>query len=284
MVSGKRMRGLISRWEALDACIWQVAEGYVVYDGEIRPDYEAGGWKTEWYRPLADQNLFLSFSRLGALGNELSEAAILNWVRKRGLLQLKDQNEDRRSLDNQAPITLSAFREEADQAYKALTLFNAIRSGDFDALRSRISYVPVDPLGRPVKSGDAYVHVDGSPVPMMRMAGSETSDVFVRIEAIHGLEYFVSSRLTGLNLYFDAESGHARPREVYRPKLALNIPDLWRAIWYQFALLMSDTRPTKFCEFCEGPIFHPRSNQRTCSDACRQAKRRRQKARESSPS
>lgn len=282
MVLSKRMRGLISWWEATEACVWQVAKEYVVYDGKILPDREAGGWETIRYWPIADSNLFLSFSRLGALGTELSEAAIRRWVRKHGLLQLKDPDGDRLSIDNQKPITLREFREEASQANKALTLFNAIRSENFDALRSRISRVPIDPPGQRGERGPEQVYVDGLPIPLANMAGGETFDGSVRLEAERGLEWFVASRLRGVNLGFDAETGHPRPREVYRPKLVINVPDLRHAIWYQFALLMTDIRPVKFCEVCKDPIFHPRRDQETCSARCRKEKSRRKKARQDS--
>jgi predicted nucleic acid-binding Zn ribbon protein len=274
------MRGLIGSWEAMMAFSWPVARRYVLRDGKIRPDFEAGELKPSLNSPLTDSDLFPSFSRLGALGDGLSEDAILRWVHKYGLLQVKDPNANLLAAENQAPVTPSEFREEASHAYKASTLLNAIHSEDYGALRSRISCEPIDPPrgsgeSRPAyASGPAYVYVDGLPILMMRARGGEPTDKMVRTEAKFGLESFVSLRLKRLDLVFDAESGHPRPHEVYRPKLVVHIPDLWRAIWYQFALLMSDTRPVKYCEVCEGPIFRPRSDQTTCSARCRKRKSR----------
>jgi hypothetical protein len=162
-------------------------------------------------------------------------------VRKHGLLQLKNPNESRLSLDNQKRITLTDFREEASQAYRALTLLKVIHAEDFDTLRSRINEAPIDRPGLLGPDSNSYVQVDGQPIPLMYMASGEPSDGNVRVEAEWGLKWFVALKLRGVNLGFDAESGQPRPREVYRPKLVINVPDLWRAIWYQFALLMADT-------------------------------------------
>lgn len=275
MFTSKTMRGLFSTWDAIESCTWPVAERYVVYDGKIRPDSEAGGWKNHMLNPpLADPNLFLSFARLGHQGANLSENAILRWIGKRGLLQLKDPDVGYFDLENHRPITLREFREEARRACETLTLLSDIRTENYDALRSRISYVPND---IPNKSGEGRcedVYVDGRPIPWIWMAESEHTDRDVRFEAMHGLEDLVASKLKGVNLDFDNSSGHPRPQDVYRPKLIVRIPDLQRAVWYQFACLMTDTRHTKFCEVCEGPIFRPRKNQKTCSDACRTKKSR----------
>ncbi len=275
MVSSKKMRGLIGFDEAIDACGWQVAEGYYVYGGEILPDPEAGWWKFTIDKPLADPNLFLGFARLGGRGNDLPEALILQWVRKHGLLRLKDSGTDRLSLENQAPVKLDEFREEAQRAHQASTLFAAIHSEDWGAIRSRIGLRRVDLPGIVGKSSSASVYLDGLPTPVMRDAARTLPDQEVRMIAVNGLEGFVQEKLKDVSLSFDHYSGHPRPQEIYRPRLVFRVPDLYSAIWYQFASLMADTRPVKFCEICEGPIYRPRQDQKTCSDACRQAKRRR---------
>jgi predicted nucleic acid-binding Zn ribbon protein len=60
-------------------------------------------------------------------------------------------------------------------------------------------------------------------------------------------------------------------------------PDLYSALYYQLARLIVDERPWTNCANCSYPMILTRPNRKTCSDACRQAKRRRSKAtRESS--
>lgn len=271
------MSGLVGFDEAIDACVWQVAEWYQVYDEEIRPDLQAG-WDSTMYRPLADPNLFLGFARLGRPGDDLPEAFILRWVRKHGLMRPKDSGKDRLSLENQTPLGLNDFRHEARRAHQASTLFAAIHAENWKVIRSRIEFRPLDLPGTAGESGSVIVYLDGLPTPVVRNAGRDLPDQEVRMIAVNFLEGFVEEKLKDVRLGFDHYSGHPRPREIYRPRLVFRVPDLYSAIWYQFARLMADTRPAKLCEVCEGPIFRPRRDQKSCGAACRQAKRRRKQA------
>ena len=141
------MRGLIGIDDAVSVCQWQVAESYFLYGEAILVDSEAG-WKSTMDKPLTDPNLLLSFAKLGGRGQDLPQATILRWVRRHGVLRLKDPTQDRLALDNQAPITLSEFRQEAGRAHEALTLFKAIHTEDWATLRYRISRRRLDPLGQ----------------------------------------------------------------------------------------------------------------------------------------
>ena len=282
MVSRKKMAGLIGDDEAVSLCHWPVAKSYWMYGGKIHADPEAG-WKQTMTKPLADPNLFRTFSNLGARGDDLPEAAILTWVRKHGLLRLRDPNKhpfytDDKILINQAPITPDEFRREARLAYEALTLFEAIRSENFGALRPRISRERIDPPHRPGTGGLANMFVDGQRVPIVELDCEPTDEALLRVAKV-GLEYFVEGCLKGMSPAFDHLSSHPRPEEVYRPSLRFRIPDLYTAIWYQFARLITDTRPVKYCEICEKPIPDPRKDQLTCrGGACRQEKLRRKRA------
>src|SRR5215210_8035513 len=121
------MRGLIGFDDAVSLCRWQVAERYWLYGDEVRADPEAG-WKRTMDKPLADDNLFLSFARLGGRGQNLPDTMILRWVHKHGLLRFKDTQADRLSFENQAPVAVHDFREEARRTHEALTLFTAIHT------------------------------------------------------------------------------------------------------------------------------------------------------------
>lgn len=272
MVSRRKIRGLIGFDGAVFSCTWQVAEDYFVYGNEIRPDDQADLFKQTMYSPLADPNLFLSFSRLGARGDHLPQALALRWVRKHGLLRLKDPRVDRLYLNNQASITVADFREEARRAHEALTIFEAIRTKNWDELRPRLSRKPSDPSR---ESSSDQVYLDGQPIPVLFEADRELSDEAVYVAAVNGLEAFVQARLENVHLVFDHYSGHPNPVEVYRPRIVVSVPDLHAAIWCQLASLMADARPAKFCQVCKGPIIRPRSNQKTCSAACRKEKSRR---------
>jgi hypothetical protein len=173
VVSRKKMAGLIGDDEAVSLCQWPVANRYWEYRGRIQADPDAG-WKWTMTKPLADPNLFRTFSNLGARGGDLPEATILTWVRKHGLLRLRDPNAhpfytDDKILINQAPISLDEFRREVRRAYEALTLFEAIRSEDVDALRARIRRERIDPPNKPGTGGLADMFVDDRRVPIIEL-------------------------------------------------------------------------------------------------------------------
>jgi predicted nucleic acid-binding Zn ribbon protein len=97
--------------------------------------------------------------------------------------------------------------------------------------------------------------------------------------AKHGLECIVEAQLQDVRLRFAADYQAASRRT----RLAPDCPDLYSALYYQLARLIVDERPWTNCANCGYPMLLTRPNRKTCSDACRQAKRRRSKAtRESS--
>jgi hypothetical protein len=278
MVSSKRVRVSLDVNDAVSWCVWPVAKEYYLYsNGEIKPDYGAG-WKRTMDKPLFYSNLFKSFADLGARGDALPGAAILRWVRRHGLLRFIDPDGYGLALDNQAPITVDEFKEEARLAYEALTLYGAIHRKDHNAIRVRLRRERWDPPGRPGEGTSADVYLDGRPIPATIHADGELSDDEALGLAKVGLESLVQDRIKGVEWRLDRFSGHPRPQEVYRTRLVPRVPDLHRAIWFQLALLMEGTRPVKFCEICEGPMFRPRRDQMTCSAQCRKAKSRRKES------
>src|SRR5215203_3524744 len=139
-VSEKEVRKLFNSDEAWDVCVWYVAERYHLIQGRIYPD----GLRPKIIYPLSDSNLFLSFARLAAHGQP-SEKRILSWVHQHGLLRRQDYERFRHVRDrngerqvNHETITVEDFREETRKAYGALTLFQDIRSKNYQALRSRL--------------------------------------------------------------------------------------------------------------------------------------------------
>ena len=118
---------------------WPVAMSYRIISGSIyafnpQPIFEIDEERSlETDQFFADSDLLFSFARLGARG-EPSEKSILDWVKKHGLLERKDEKDDALLSDrgengsevNQAPITLERFRAEVLCAYQLLTLYTDI--------------------------------------------------------------------------------------------------------------------------------------------------------------
>jgi predicted nucleic acid-binding Zn ribbon protein len=121
------------------------------------------------------------------------------------------------------------------------------------------------------------VILGGHPIPFT--FSTELTDERVLDAAKHGLECIVEAQLQDVRLRFAADYQAASRRT----RLAPDCPDLYSALYYQLARLIVDERPWTNCANCGYPMLLTRPNRKTCSDACRQAKRRRSKAtRESS--
>ncbi|MDP9350272.1 MAG: hypothetical protein M3P51_01835 [Chloroflexota bacterium] len=278
MVKSGEVRGLFTSTEAIALCRWPVAKEYVEYGDEIRPDPDAG--EPRWTAPLSDPNLFLSLAKLGGRGDDLPEAAILRWVRRRGLFDRLDEGSRHPYTEtgelNQRPMTFGAFRGEARRAYRILTLLEDVRSRRFDELRTRI--------GREPGGGEwARLSLDGEPVagtegptPGPSLAVSELPDKQLLSVAEIALTSAVSERLRGVEPTFFPDFSQPRPPYAdYSPRLAFCAPDLRTAVWYQLAALIDRKRPLRNCEVCGTPFPLTKKNRLTCSDACRKAKSRR---------
>ncbi len=291
------MGGLISLDEASHIMIWPVAPDYYTKHGAI---YPKDGWQADQYASLTEPDLFLSFARLGAHG-EPSEARVLKWVRKHGLLRRADYEGLHSSFLkrdvqlpvgnelitlkayelNQAPMSVREFREEAREAHSYLTLLESIRSGDIKSLRSRISIEQIDLLS---EQGQQYsmrcMALDGRPIPLVGAppADATLTDEWVLLDATLCLEHAVESKIKDVRLGFAPNFGHPRPLSTFRPRLVAECPDLYSALYYQFARFIADERSWTNCVVCGLPMSRTRSNRQTCSDACRKEKSRRNKA------
>jgi len=139
-VSEREVQKLFNFEEAVDVSLWFVARRYRLFQGLIYPD----GPGLTISQPLSHRNLFLSFARLASHGQP-SEKRILAWVRQHGLLRRQDYDNFQHIQDkygerqvNQKTTTVEDFRKETRKAYGALTLFQDIRSKNYQALRSRL--------------------------------------------------------------------------------------------------------------------------------------------------
>ncbi len=300
-------QGRFGEEELVGMGLWFVAEDYRC-EPPGRRIHPVG--RASWFRvPLRDPDLFLSFARLGA-GDGPDEGAVLEWVRKHGLLRRAMEGnpyrhfvEDGWEKVNQAPMTVEEFRSEAAQAYRALTLFEQIRGEDFGALRQRlrreVAYIsqpiPVDGSSgtevRWEKLPEASVSLDGEFVrrvePGLRTSGAmmapldeEIPDALLIAQAVVGLQQIVEEKLMRVELRFTQHVRHPRPLSTiagslpFRPRLTWRCPDLESALWFQFAALMEDKRPLCVCEGCGQLFFQRRPDMRVCGPTCRKKKQR----------
>jgi hypothetical protein len=265
---------LIGLDEALDVGRWPVAERYDVWKGHLYPQ----GYLFTWSVPLVEPDLFLSFARLAARG-EPSKAGIRAWVHRHGLLSRADEDREDVFLDdgtlNQA-MTLEDFRAEARAAYKALTLLEAIRGKNYEALRARLSYSKDGVRPAIVNRGSylADVCLDGEPIPRAVSADHVLSDDDVLSASQVGLEFMVERKLTGVRLSFGRDYKHPRPLSSYRSRLVPKCPDLRSALWLQLGFLIEDKRLLRNCEVCGMPFPLTRPDRWVCNPTCRKAKSR----------
>ena len=281
------VKGLLDETE-VSSPLWFVYNNYTVIGGQITEDLESD-WR-EQYTPLQEPNLFLSFARLAARGQP-SQHSVLNWTHGYGLLRTPK-------------IGIETFRAEAREAYRALSLLEQIRGGDTVTLRSRLSYRQKDPLSnRQIHLDDEDIGIaqhrehnprrtywesvtrDGKQVDVLRHVDDASVDLYiypttdddmVLAYAVWGLEHIVTNKLVSVRRVFGAgDDEHPYPLAEWRPKLADYCPDLMTALWYQFAKIVEERRPIKRCVICGNPFTSRRSTRETCSDACRQAKSRR---------
>lgn len=276
---------------------------YTSIGGRIRPDVEpevrgrdVPPLVRKQYEPLREPKLFTSFARLAARGKPSPESA-LRWTHDYGLLL-------------RGEVGVEEFRDASGEAYRALSLLERIRDGDVAALRSRLSHKIV---GRKGRKRELRVHLDGRDigVPQYREINPERSrwetverkrgptqelrhvegvepyvypeadDEAILYYSVRGLEHIVAGKLERVRKVFGAgDDEHPRPLAEWRPQLADHCPDLLTALWYQFAQVVQERRPIKRCEFCGEPFTPLRSTGKTCKEACRQAKSRQNRRRD----
>jgi hypothetical protein len=280
--------GLVDHSEALLASYWGVCDTYRLMGGLIYEDADRG----RHYVPLREPGLFLSFARLRARG-EPSEASIMRWVSRYGLLTLAGNrpwspDDILADLDfgapAQQPITVEDFRVEVARAHELLTLYTEIQARDVDAVRNRAAR-PQSSLDE--RFGKLFNSVEILPTKKITFVdrGMEEDDADLHL-ALSVLAKHVSDLISNvrLSLSFDPADSviPATDGEYYiigRPinqSLPMTIqtwrcPDLLSAIYLQFYLLLTDNRPMRRCENppCSMPFPITRKNKRFCSDTCR---------------
>ncbi len=181
------------------------------------------------------------------------------------------------------PIPVYEFVAEAEDAHCALTLYEAVRARDTAAIRRRIKRRRIErhpESGPGEQSPFAEVFVDGEKIPFHPRAEGELTDEEVVSAGAHALETLVNEKLAGVRFHFGEDFEHPRPlAPYYMPVLGWNIPNLLTAAWFQFAWIMSDSRPLSICPYCGEKYPVSKSNQQTCGkDRCRKKKSRQERA------
>jgi hypothetical protein len=283
-VSQKEVEKLFNFDEAAEVSLWFVARRYRLIQGLIYPD----GLGLTITQPLSHRNLFLSFARLAAHGQP-SEKRIRAWVDQHGLLRRQDYDNFQHMQDkngerpvNQKAMTVEDFRKETRKAYGALTLFQDIRSKNYQALRSRLRS---EELHKRDRDGEEWLehraYLDNEPIPNeeRRPLNEEYLDILALKVATTGLEYIVEQQISDVHLHFVKDVWHPRPYSYlidvpYRPRLSPRCPDLHSALWYQFAALISDKHPWENCIICGMPFPQTRKDRMVCGDARQKQKER----------
>jgi predicted nucleic acid-binding Zn ribbon protein len=283
-VSQKEVEKLFNFDEAVDVSLWFVARRYRLFQGLIYPD---GPGLTN-SQPLSHRNLFLSFARLAAHGQP-SEKRILSWVHQHGLLRRQDYDNFKHIQDkygerqvNQKTLTVEDFRKETRKAYGALTLFQDIRSKNYQALRSRLRSKELHKRDRHGNDWITYqAYLDNEQITNEEgwHLNGEYSDSLALKVATTGLEHIVERQISDVHLHFVMDVWHPRPLSnlldlTYRPRLSPRCPDLHSALWYQFAVLISDKHPWENCIICGMPFPQTRKDRVVCGDACQKRKER----------
>lgn len=199
--------------------------------------------------PLESSELFTGFAKLAAYG-EPSEKKIERWIYRHGLPVRGDRRPVSMSVDD--------FRLEARRAPGLLHLYLELRGEDAPAIRSR-SKCPDSPFDR--EFAEAYRAARHE----WRLyagtgAGRETRDAATLLAARAALGGIISALVSGVRLRVGVQRGLTPSYEV---------PDLPSAMYLQFYLLATQSRPLKLCEYCWLPFEATRRDKAVCGPSCR---------------
>ena len=238
-------------------------------------------------RPLASSDLFMSFAKLAAHG-EPSEARIKRWVsrfglpvreapRRRGHIESEVVETDDQecvvamTIPGYDPLSMDVreFREEARYAHELLDVYLEYRGDDAAGIRARVEdpksrldnefceafkdnrrrwgLYPGPDTGRELPGGTTYQELrDGMILQAARCALGEIATKLVS-----------SVRL------------RAGVQDMRGLAPSLGCPDLLSAIYLHFYLLVTKSKPIRYCENCGQPFEARRSNKRFCDASCR---------------
>ncbi len=274
MVEKKRLEKLVSYYELDPSPWWPLAEEYAIEGDKIviiRRQYR-------YTYPLKDPELFSSFAHLGSYKN-LTPKRILRWVNKYGLLKRKDETKrapyDRTTKElNQAPMTLTDFRAEADQAYSASRLYYDLKWGGVESLKERLVDLKENRSKRtsPLSQLDEWL-IDRWEEKLYEPGADFFTQLFTRVE----LQKLVGEKISDVRLGFLMDNSLAEPPiqpPYYTPRQTWYCPDLLSAIYLQFYLMIIGALPMRLCDHCKTPFPLTRTDKRFCNPSCRSSGRK----------
>jgi hypothetical protein len=276
--------GLFEPGQGLLTLSWPLHAEYTIVPnpfGRRERTIQGEGYDGRSYEPLEDPDLFLSFVRLGSKGQP-SETRILRWVEQHGLLTA-DLSEGVK----QTPVSVDDFRKEVRCARELAALFMDIREKNAAAIYARYvgegDYSEAQDHANPVDEYFATFQRDES-----FRRGLEPPDDPAHLQSgAAAFESLLAARLHDVSIRplsdeFDVdEEGTLHLRvwtadEPYRPVLAWRCPDLRSALYLQFALMTTSTKPWRRCEHpdCRMPFIRTRKDRFHCSATCRSGARK----------
>jgi hypothetical protein len=249
------------------ALSWPLHSQYRIRAGKIYGD----GYDGRSYEPLDDPDLFLSFIRLGKRGRP-SKESILRWVHLHGLLR-RDLGEG----VNQSPMTVDDFREEVRCARELAALFMDIREQNAPAIWARFvgegEYGDAQSHINPVDSHFATFQRDES----FRRSLEPPEHPYHLMSGVAAFESILEELLKGVRLqplsddFVVEEQGSLRirswePGTPYHPVISWRCPDLHTALYLQFALMATNSKPWRRCaaEDCRLPFQPSRKDKLYC--------------------
>jgi hypothetical protein len=251
---------------------WPLHAEYTIddKDGKIK----GKGYDGRSYEPLEDPDLFTSFVRLGKRGQP-SEASILRWVKEHGLLK----GYLRKGV-HQIPTSVDDFRREVRCARELAALYMDIREKKSAPIWARF-------VGeREYREPQFYDNDVG--MYFEKLHKHEEFDDFRRsLEPPEHLDHLKSGAAAFENILEDLINEvtlqplsdefvldnegtihlHSwEPHEPYTPVLSWRCPNLRSAIYLQFALMVTGSKPWRRCKAkdCRTPFLPRRKNHFYC--------------------
>jgi len=248
-------------------------------------------------KPLTHSDLFTSFAKLAAHGNP-SKARMRNWVGRFGLpVRSYPEREGAMPAHRAAkykPMSMEAhdFRTEAEHAHDLLNLYLVIRSRDATVIRGMVRRLrrnpdEATPLDQEfLKKYRANMHslLLDEPDDRRRSRYREEFPInrdepgisgtmarhrdFVNMMTVLAAESALGAIATELVSTVRLRAGVQRWEGLTR---SLHCPDLLSAIYLQFYLLVTKSKPIRLCKNppCRQPFVPYSDKHLYCSDSCR---------------
>jgi hypothetical protein len=297
-VRKNELEDLVDVFESSYMLVQPQPEEVSIENNRIRVSYDA----RRTVKPLDHSDLFTSFAKLAAYG-EPREAKIRRWVEQFGLPvkgsqpELEEVVPEESAVPRYKPMSMEAhhFREEAKYAHDLLDLYLVIREREATAIRTMVremrsrkrphygeaSRLDREFLGRYkdnqrsllTDSGDqrrsSYREafpastvapgIEGTKARHREFVGSVTI-----LAAQSALGYILTNLVSNVELRVGVQRSEGLVPSWY-------CPDLLSAIYLQFFLLVTKSKPIRFCKnpACRQPFVPNSGKQIYCKDGCR---------------